>query len=177
MARTEAEMNQTPHVVKSLPGREVIDGPLASALDLDRFTPRSLALLSNTFSLREAESLRQELDLGSTDWRILASLAGSPGLTATEISTFAVMSKAAISRCLSVLVERGLIAQGDGPRGSRPLRLTTMGAETYMRMLPIAFRAQRLIERTLTSEELDLLNSFLARLITATDNIEDWLDL
>lgn len=153
-----------------------IDEALASALDMDSFTPRLLHLLSTTFALRESETLRQELELGSTDWRILAGVASSPGLSATEISAATVMSKAAISRSLSVLVERELVVQGDGPRGSRPLRLTPLGAATYERMLPIALRAQRLVERSLSVDEVKQFNAMLRRLIAATNAPENWVD-
>lgn len=152
------------------------DAPLPDALELSKFTPRLLAIVTNIISSRESQTLRQLFDLGTTDWRILAALAQEPALTATELSRYTVMSKAVISRALAGLVGHGFISQGDGPRGSRPLRLTESGAEIYSKMWPIAFRAQRLIERTLDPEELDTLEKLLMRLVAATSNEEMWAD-
>lgn len=150
------------------------DKPVDNHLDLAKFTPRLIAVLSNIFSQRESMSLRQTLDLGTTDWRIIAALAQAPALTATEISRFTVMSKAVISRALANLIEQDLITQGDGPRGSRPLRLTERGVDVYREMLPIALRAQRLIERTITREELEFLEAILMRLVDATADEQNW---
>ncbi|WP_172592206.1 MarR family winged helix-turn-helix transcriptional regulator [Subtercola boreus] len=152
------------------------DLPLPDALDLSQFTPRLITILSNIMSVRESQSLRQKFDLGTTDWRIIGALAQEPAMTATELSRYTVMSKAVISRKLAGLVDGGLIQQGDGPRGSRPLRLTAKGAEMYSGMWPIAYRAQRLIERTLTQPELITLESLLMRLVDATNDDGAWLD-
>lgn len=150
------------------------DRPVDDAVELTRFTPRLLAILSNIISLRETQALRREFDLGTTDWRILAALAQEPALTATEISKYIVMSKAVISRAVATLVERGLIVQGDGSRGSRPLRLTAAGVSTFRAMIPIALPAQRLIEHTLSAAEIAALESMLVRLIAATGDEDAW---
>lgn len=164
-------------MVTSQPPIVAIDVPLSAHFDLERFTPRALARISSIFSARESESLQEALGLGSTDWRILASLAGQPGQTATEISTSSVMSKAAISRSLATMVDRGLIFQGEGPRGTRPLRLTPQGAEVYERMLPIANRAQHLIENTLSTGEHRALDDYLKRLLDAVEDLDAWYEL
>lgn len=154
--------------------RQPDDVPVDGALELARFTPRSLAVLSNIFSQRESTALRQQLGHGTTDWRILAALAEVPALTATEIARYTVMSKAVISRALAPLIEQGYVVQDDGPRGSRPLRLTEAGVDLYRRMLPLAMRAQRLIERTLTPEELATFEGMLHRLVAATADERLW---
>ncbi|HLS49428.1 MAG TPA: MarR family winged helix-turn-helix transcriptional regulator [Actinomycetaceae bacterium] len=167
----------SPDMVMNTPSVVAIDVPLPAAMDLSKFTPRALARISSIFSNRESESLQEEFGLGSTDWRIMATLAIEPGQTATEVSAASVMSKAAISRSLAGLVERGYIAQGEGPRGTRPLRLTPQGAEIYERMLPITMRAQRLIEETLTEEEHRNLDDYLRRLLAAVEDLDAWNEL
>ena len=148
--------------------------PLDRPLDLGAFTPRLLALLTNVISSRESQGLRRSMGFGTTDWRILASLAQEPALTATELSQYTAMSKAVISRALTGLVQQGVVAQGEGPRGSRPLRLTEAGITVYRRMLPIAYRSQRLIERTLSQEELVALEALLRRCLDASILENNW---
>ncbi len=157
-------------------GDGTITERLENAMDLDTFTPRLLAIISNKIAVRESQTLLRLFNLGTTDWRIISALAGHPGLSATEISQLTVMSKAVISRSLGGLVERGLIVQDDGPRGSRPLFLTEDGAKSYEDMLPITERGQRLVERTLTGTELSALHGFLNRLIAAADDESAWAD-
>ncbi len=152
------------------------DEPLSDALDLAAFTPRLLAILSNIISARESQALRQQFGLGTTDWRILSALAQEPALTATEISRCTVMSKAVISRALADLVAEGLVVLGEGPRGSRPVRLTAKGAGVYRGMLPVAFRAQRLIADTLGEKKLRQLDALLVQLIEVVADDHAWLD-
>src|SRR5690625_3411580 len=85
----------SPDMVMNTPSVVAIDVPLPAAMDLSKFTPRALARISSIFSNRESESLQEEFGLGSTDWRITATLAIEPGQTATEVSAASVMSKAA----------------------------------------------------------------------------------
>ncbi|OJV95387.1 MAG: hypothetical protein BGO47_02565 [Microbacterium sp. 67-17] len=152
------------------------DHALPDALDLSRFTPRLLAILSNIFSLYESQSLRDQFGLGTTEWRILSAVALEPALTATEISKSTVMSKAVISRALTDLVQDGLLSLGDGPRGSRPIRITEEGAQMYRKMLPISYRAQEIINRTLGEEKLEQLHDLLTTLISAAIEDEAWRD-
>lgn len=173
-AETTTPRGDTRPLAVTAENRQPDDVPVDGALELARFTPRLLALLSNIISQRESATLRQVLGHGTTDWRIIAAIAEQPALTATEISRYTVMSKAVISRALAPLIEQGLVVQGDGPRGSRPLRLTDAGVEVYRRMLPITMRAQWLIEDTLTKRELATLESLLDRLVTATTDEASW---
>ncbi|MEH3076682.1 MAG: helix-turn-helix domain-containing protein [Quadrisphaera sp.] len=63
---------------------------------------------------------------------------GARGLSATEVAHFLGVNKAVVSKSVAVLVERALIVLLEGPRGSRPMYLTSAGAQMHDAMRPIS---------------------------------------
>lgn len=139
--------------------------PLRNTLDPDNFTPRLLALLSNALVWRESNELRRRFGLGTNDWRVISGLALNPGFSATEVSEFIGVNKAVVSKSVNALVGRGLIVLMDGPRGSRPMYLTTEGVQMHDDMLPISRRGQDIVLAHLTPEEITSLNTLLQRML------------
>jgi DNA-binding MarR family transcriptional regulator len=146
---------------------DLVTAPLPTALDGDSFTPRLITLLSNALVANESRALRSRFELGTNEWRIVSALGLRPGSSASEVSEYLAVNKAAISRGTAILVRRRLIRLVDGPRGSRPMYLTQAGAEMHDQMLPISMRGQRMIEEELGPENLAVTNALLHRLIDA----------
>ncbi|MFS0734756.1 MarR family winged helix-turn-helix transcriptional regulator [Microbacterium sp. 1P10UB] len=147
---------------------DVVTEPLPNTIDPDHFTPRLLALVSNALVWRESHELRRRYGLGTNDWRVISTLAVNPGMAATDIAAYAAMNKAVVSKSVATLLERRLIVLSDGPRGSRPMYLTTAGAEMHDLMLPISLRGQEIVLSHLDSDEIVRLNDLLQRLLDET---------
>lgn len=143
----------------------LVTEPLARIIDPENFTPRLVSILSNALVSRESAELRSRFSLGTNDWRVLSALATRPGATAKDVSEFLILNPALISRSVSTLVARGLIALSDGPRGSRPMFLTAAGAVMHDDMLPIAMRGQEIVLEDFSPEETVQLNDLLRRML------------
>lgn len=150
---------------------DYITSPLSTVIDIDGFTPRLLALLSNALVWRESHLLRQEFNLGTNDWRVISTLAIRPGITATDVSEFVGMNKAVVSKAVSTLVERNLIVAKDGPRGSRPLYLTHAGAEIHDAMLPISLSGEEILLEGLSKKEIAQITQLLQQLLKNADRL------
>lgn len=158
---------------------DAIPTPMPTVIDANDFTPRLLALLSNSLVWRESQVLRRRFGLGTNDWRVISAIAIRPGITASEISEFIVVNKAIVSKSVGVLGDRRLIVQVEDTGRSRQLFLTPAGAEMHDAMLPISMRGQEIILADLSPEEVDRLNALLRRLLSrvrelqAEDTLED----
>jgi len=151
----------------------VVLEPLPETIDPDGFTPRLLALLSNALVWRESHELRRRFQLGTNDWRVISALAIRPGSAATDVNEFLGLNKAAVSKSVNTLVERGLVILSDGPRGSRPMYLTTAGAEMHDAMMPISMRGQEIILAHLEPAEVESLNQLLRKMLDHARELQE----
>lgn len=143
----------------------VVSEPMANGIDPESFTPRLLALLSNALVWRESHEMRRRFGLGTNDWRVISALAMRPGLAATEVSEFLGVNKAVVSKSVTMLASRALIALLEGPRGSRPMYLTEAGARLHDEMLPISTSGQDVILADLSPGEIESFNALLHRML------------
>jgi DNA-binding MarR family transcriptional regulator len=157
-----SEKDERPH---TLAPPEAVTDPLDVSIDPENFTPRLLHLLSNSLVWRESHEMRRHFRLGTNDWRVISALASRPGTSATEVSEFLGLNKAVVSKSVNTLLKRELLLLIEGPRGSRPMYLTTAGAEMHNAMLPISMRGQEIILADLSKNEIDQLNHLLRRML------------
>jgi DNA-binding MarR family transcriptional regulator len=144
---------------------DLVTEPLTDIIDPENFTPRLIALLSNALVWRESHELRRRFGLGTNDWRVLSVLAIRPGASATEVTEFIGVNKAVVSKSVTTLAERELIALVDGPRGSRPLYLTPAGAQMHAEMLPVSNIGQDIILEGMDPAHVQALNALLRDMI------------
>ena len=83
--------------------------PDRAPLELERFLPYRLSILSNTVSQAIAREYEQRFALGVTEWRVIAVLAryDGAGLAAREVAERTAMDKVAVSRAVLRLSARG----------------------------------------------------------------------
>src|SRR3978361_602754 len=86
---------------------DAVEKPLSTVIDMERFSPRLIFLVSNALAWRESDTLRREFGLGTNHWRVVSVLAIHPGMTAKDISIFTSMNKGVISRSVRDLTSRG----------------------------------------------------------------------
>ncbi len=91
-------------------------------LDLDGFLPFQLSVTANAVSDVIARAYRNRFGLRVPEWRLIAILAQSPGLTPQQVCVRARLDKISVSRAAKALLARDLIraqANADDRRSHR----------------------------------------------------------
>ena len=140
-----------------------------SVLELDRFLPYRLSVLSNRISQDISQLYAERFDLNVTEWRILAVLGRYPQLSATEVVERTAMDKVAISRAVTSLLASGRLKRrldGDDRRRS-VLQLSAKGYAIYDEVAPLALRLEQALLANLDAEEKRWLERILGKLEAA----------
>jgi DNA-binding MarR family transcriptional regulator len=137
-------------------------------LELERFLPYRLSILSNRVSQAIAREYQDRFDLTMTEWRVMAVLArfDGEGLSAREVSTYTEMDKVAVSRALARLVAAKRVARRmhDGDRRRSVLRLTAAGWKIHDTVAPRAREYERALLARLDPDEQAALERILDKL-------------
>ena len=142
------------------------DDPAGETLRLDSFLPYRLSVLSNAVSGNIAGMYEREFDISIWQWRVIAVLGESDGLTSTEVANRTLMDKPAVSRTAANLTERGIISRtsDNADRRKADLRLTAKGREIYAAIKPRALAYERELMASLSPEEARMLHGLMTRL-------------
>ncbi len=93
-------------------------------LELDRFIPYRLSVLSNLVSRAFAQLYAERFDLAIAEWRVLAVLGIAAPLSASEVCERTAMDKVRVSRAVQSLLASGLIERGISADDRRRASLT-----------------------------------------------------
>jgi DNA-binding MarR family transcriptional regulator len=139
------------------------DRPL---LELDRFLPYRLSVLSNRLSNAIARSYETRFQLSVTEWRVIAVLGRFRGLSANEVAERTAMDKVAVSRAVARLLESGRLQRDlhENDRRRSVLELSPAGYEIYDAVAPIALSYERALLEALEPAERDMLMKLLDKL-------------
>jgi DNA-binding MarR family transcriptional regulator len=140
-----------------------------AVLQLDRFLPYRIAVLTGAMSQAIATHYADRHGLSIPEWRTLAVLARLPGLSAAEVSARGAMDKVAVSRAVTGLVGRGLLRRRTVARDRRrsSLALTAAGWTTYGEIAPWARDYERTLLMALSASERRALDRALDKLLAA----------
>ena len=140
------------------------EGP--AFLDLERFVPYQLSVLSNVVSQEIAQAYSERFGLGVTEWRVIAVLGRFPGLSAAGVAERSAMDKVAVSRAVSRLLERGLLHRGihGDDRRRYVLELSDAGRTVHAEVAPLALAYERELMAPLSDEEKLQFSRMLDRL-------------
>ena len=135
-------------------------------LDLETFLPYRLSIVSNRTSQAIARIYGDRFDLSVTEWRVMAVLGPSPGLSANEVAERTAMDKVAVSRALARLVESGRVIRGvaDDDRRRSVLRLSAAGRRIYAQVVPMALDLEQQLFACLEPRERDQFARLLDKL-------------
>ncbi|MFN3591808.1 MAG: MarR family winged helix-turn-helix transcriptional regulator [Thermaurantiacus sp.] len=135
-------------------------------LRLDQFLPYRLSVASNAVSQRIAAAYRSRFGLKIPEWRVLAVVAERGGANQAELVVATAMDKMTVSRAVTGLSVRGLIAR-EGPavdRRTHRLRLTAAGEALHAEIAPLALALEAELLAALAPSEQRQLMDLLQRL-------------
>ncbi len=144
-------------------------------IDLDRFLPYRLSVLTNVVSSTIAEAYQRRFGLSIPEWRVLAVLARHPGVSAAEVARLTRMDAVAVSRAVARLLAAGRlrrsIARDDRRRSV--LAVTATGTAVYREVAPLALGYERELLATLDAAERAALDRALDTLTTRAQALSE----
>lgn len=149
-----------------MPSKPAKPSPDHAILELDRFLPYRLSVLSNRISQDIAALYADKFGLNVTEWRILAVLGRYPDLSATDVAERTAMDKVAVSRAVTSLLAEGRLKRrmhGDDRRRS-VLALSAKGYKVYDEVAPLALAYERRLLEGLPDDERAALDRLLSRM-------------
>ncbi len=147
---------------------------MQDVLKLDAFLPFRLSLASNRLSDAIAGTYRSLFGLRIPEWRLVAVLAESEGLTQQALGARTRMDKVTVSRAAIALADRGLIARAPNPGDQRShlLTLSAAGRSLYADVAPKALEIEARVFDEFDAQELEMFRTMLARIEAAVDRLE-----
>src|SRR3954451_18613676 len=145
---------------------EIADAEDGPTLDLDRYVPAFITFIANKLSNSATAYYQRNFGVNVTDWRIMSLLAIEPGIPASRICHVIGFDKGPVSRTLSVLQKRGLVAIRTAPDDGRShaISLTPRGRATHDKVIMAALERERRLLSCLKKEEREVLIDLLRRL-------------
>jgi DNA-binding MarR family transcriptional regulator len=134
--------------------------PRNTTLELDRFLPYRLSVLSNTVSTAIAGAYRQRFGLTIPEWRVMAVLASTPDLSAAEVAQRTAMDKVAVSRAVASLLRQRRIARqmARSDRRRSLLQLSAAGRRVYSQVVPFALAYERALIAPLSRQDRETID-------------------
>jgi DNA-binding MarR family transcriptional regulator len=141
--------------------------PAHAPLELERFLPYRLSILSNTVSQSIAAEYQDRFELSMTEWRVMAVLGRFAELSAREVAERTAMDKVAVSRAVARLVEAGRVDRSThgGDKRRSVLKLSEAGWAIHDEVAPMARAHERELLAKLDEGERVQLNRILDKLL------------
>lgn len=143
-------------------------------LQLERFLPYRLSILSNQVSQEIAAEYRDAYNLAMPEWRVMAVLARFDSLTASDIVQRTAMDKVTVSRATSKLVAAHRVDRHPHPADKRRsvLQLSEEGWRIHQAVAPRAREHEKRLLATLSQAEVATLAQILDKLAPVPDAVE-----
>lgn len=141
-------------------------GQPRAVLDLERYVPALLVFLANKLTSGASALFRRHFGIGTTEWRIMAMIAVEPWIAAGRVCKVIGFDKAAVSRTLVMLQDKGLIVSRSHHSDGRSLvyALSEKGWRLHGRVLEISLERERRLLGDLSADEREALIDLLNRL-------------
>ena len=140
-------------------------------LDLDRYVPGLLLWLSNKMASSASSLYRARFDLGVADWRVLSYFEIHPWSTASSACDLMGLDKAAVSRSVALLHERGFLKLR--PLGLRKIEYATTpaGKKQHDRIMRLATAREEALLTGFNAQERDALIGYMQRMLANLDQV------
>lgn len=142
---------------------------MPATLRLGEFLPYRLSITSNVVSDAVADAYRALFGLRIPEWRLVAVLAESHGMTQQALTRATRMDKVTVSRAAIALAERGLVERAPNPGDQRShlLALSAAGRSLYDDVAPKALEIEAQIFAGFEPAEIDAFGAMLTRIEAA----------
>jgi DNA-binding MarR family transcriptional regulator len=133
---------------------------------LERFLPNRLNVLASLSSNALAQIYADRFGLSIPAWRVVATLGQYDVRTARDIAAHGVMHKSTVSRAVSTLEDRGLVARRPNQQDRREelLALTPQGRAIYAALAPHALAFEEQLVSILDPDEQRALSALMDKL-------------
>ena len=140
-----------------------------SVLNLDQFIPYRLSVLTNRVSSAIARHYSDRFNLSIPEWRVMAVLGQTPGLSARQVAERTAMDKVQVSRAVQSLLEAKRLTRDTHSLDGRvsQLSLSLEGLAIYKELVPVALELEREFLAGLSLQDRKLLDRLLTKLSTA----------
>ena len=147
--------------------------PSKDRIELERFLPYRLSVLTNLVSGAIASVYEERFGLTIPEWRVIAVLARHPGLSAAEVAAHTRMDAVAVSRAVTRLLRARRLHRSVSARDRRRsvLRLSAAGASVYRAIAPVALRYEGALVDCLQEAEVATLDTVLAKLTAKAQSL------
>jgi DNA-binding MarR family transcriptional regulator len=137
-----------------------------TVLDLDAFIPYRLSILTNRVSSAIARHYSDRFGLTIPEWRVMAVLGQTPGLSARQVAERTAMDKVQVSRAVQSLLAAKRLNRAANVSDGRvsQLSLSARGRAIYDELVPVALRLERDFLSVLTDREYQALDGLLTKL-------------
>lgn len=138
-------------------------------LNLDCFVPYRLSVLTNRMSSAIARRYSERFGLSIPEWRVIAVLGQTQGLSAREVALRTAMDKVQVSRAVRSLLAAKRLTRTAHARDGRAsvLELSRKGLAIYAEIVPLALALERQFLSELSPRERRSLDRLLAKLAAA----------
>lgn len=159
-----------------------LQAPLANSqvvLDLERYVPALLVFLANKITNGSSNLYRKHFGVGVIEWRCMALLALEPWISPSRICQVIGLDKAAVSRSVRSLKDKGLVEVRSSTQRSRFLEiaLTPEGCRLQDRIIRVALERERRLLADIAPEELELLVGILNRMLRRMPIVDGPIDI
>ena len=139
---------------------------MKNELKLKDFLPYRLSVLSNRISNDIARRYQERFSLTIPEWRVMASLGETPGLSARQVADKTAMDKVAVSRAVAGLLAVKSITRKTDTADKRKIILTLSkkGQAVYRQVVPVALAYEAAILDQLEPGEKRTLSKLLDRI-------------
>ena len=135
-------------------------------LALDAFVPYRLSVLTNRVSGAIARHYAKRFSLSIPEWRVMAVLGDTPGLSAREVAARTAMDKVQVSRAVASLMAAHRVDRRQDAEDGRVahLYLSRAGRAVYDEIVPLALHLEETLLSALSAGERKALDRLLAKL-------------
>lgn len=140
---------------------------MSEELILDKYLPYRLSRLSSTVSSAVAREYARQFGLSIPEWRVIAILGRSPGLSAVEVAEQTFLDKVAVSRAVTKLIKSGRIDRqfADADRRRSILNLSDEGRQVHDGVAEVALQFERQLIEGLEADDVQHFEQIMDKLL------------
>lgn len=136
-------------------------------VDIDHYVPFLLNVLSNAWGRKTSAIYRCEFGIGLVEWRVIAMLNIEEGIPASRVCDVIRLDKAAVSRSLKRLSDRGFVRAGPGRKCL--WWLSEAGLEAHDAILGVALSCEAGLVAGVSDADMDVLLRVMRQMLRNID--------